>query len=270
MRFLPSPNFNDRAAGKSIQHLILHYTGMPTAQAAIERLCDPAAQVSAHYVVDTDGAVTQLVDENKRAWHAGVSFWAGETDLNSTSIGIEIVNPGHEFGYVSFPSAQIDAVIRLCREIVLRHAIPPHHVLAHSDIAPTRKMDPGELFPWKRLAERGIGIFPFSLQGEGGAQRRMRGTGGSSEFLECGDTSPPPHPPFGHLLPAGRRELGEYGYDITNLPAAITAFQRHFRSEKITDEWDDECSARLAWLLQNKSFLPLEGRGKHPIIHTSQ
>jgi len=226
MQFLPSPNFNDRAADKAIQHLILHYTGMRAAADALARLCDPAAEVSAHYIVNADGAVTQLVDEEKRAWHAGVSFWAGETDLNSTSIGIEIVNPGHEFGYMPFPDAQITAVTKLCRDILSRHAIQPHHVLAHSDIAPARKMDPGELFPWARLAEDGVGLWP-PQKGEGRGER-------------------------------GELDLAIYGYDISSLSAAIIAFQRHFRPEKINGEWDDECGARLSNLLNQK------------ITHTSQ
>jgi N-acetylmuramoyl-L-alanine amidase len=181
---------------------------------AVDMLLDPLREVSAHYVVDLDGRALQLVDEAQRAWHAGQSFWAGETDLNSTSIGIEIVNPGHTYGHQPFPPAQILSVIHLCREIIARHSILPSHVLAHSDIAPTRKQDPGELFPWQTLAENGVGIWPM---------------------------------PGDKISPAA--DLGKYGYDISNLPAAITAFQRHFRPSLINHHWDDECGQRLAGLL---------------------
>ena len=148
---MPSPNHDDRG-GAAIDMLVLHYTGMKTAEAALERLCDPAAKVSAHYTIDEDGTVYAHVPEARRAWHAGVSFWAGATDINSRSIGIELVNPGHEFGYRDFPDAQIAALITLCHGILLRHPIPSARVLGHSDVAPARKEDPGELFPWERLA----------------------------------------------------------------------------------------------------------------------
>lgn len=158
----PSPNFNARKDGKKIRHLILHYTGSPSAFEALRLLQggDPQHQVSAHYMVDVDGATTRLVPEEMRAWHAGKSMWEGEEDINSTSIGIEIHNTGHEYGYVPFPDIQIRAVIELCRGIIDRHKILPYHVLAHSDIAPERKEDPGELFPWETLAKQGIGLWP--------------------------------------------------------------------------------------------------------------
>jgi N-acetylmuramoyl-L-alanine amidase len=155
----PSPNFGDRPAATPIDILLFHYTGMPTAAAALARLRDPAVEASAHYLVDEDGAVHALVPEEKRAWHAGASYWAGETDINSRSIGIEIVNPGHEFGYRDFPDVQIAAVEELSRGILARHPIPPSRVLAHSDVAPERKEDPGERFPWARLARSGIGVW---------------------------------------------------------------------------------------------------------------
>ncbi|WP_019959715.1 N-acetylmuramoyl-L-alanine amidase [Woodsholea maritima] len=158
----PSPNFNARKL--PISMLVLHYTGMESGQAAIERLCDPAAQVSAHYVVEEDGTILNLVAEDQRAWHAGVSAWNGVRDVNSASIGIEIVNGGHDFGLPDFPAVQIEAVIALCQDILSRHAIHPLDVVGHSDIAPSRKTDPGEKFPWARLAAQGIGLFP-----EGGA-----------------------------------------------------------------------------------------------------
>ena len=155
-----SPNFNDRPAAKPISLLLLHYTGMQSKEVALERLCDPAAEVSAHYLIDEEGRVYGLVDEDKRAWHAGVSYWGGERDINAISIGIEIVNPGHEFGYRPFTEAQFQALAPLAREILLRHGIPRHRVVGHSDVAPARKQDPGELFFWDRLAWQGMGVWP--------------------------------------------------------------------------------------------------------------
>lgn len=156
--FHPSPNFNERALPVSM--LVLHYTGMETGRGAIDRLADPAAKVSSHYVVEEDGCIIAMVDEARRAWHAGLSYWRGITDVNSASIGIEIVNGGHEFGLPAFPDAQIDAVIRLSRQIIARHGIKPVNVTGHSDIAPGRKIDPGEKFPWERLAREGVGLWP--------------------------------------------------------------------------------------------------------------
>ncbi len=156
---MPSPNHNDRGDA-AIDMLVLHYTGMKTAKAALERLCDPAAKVSAHYTVDEDGTVYVHVPEARRAWHSGISSWAGAADINSRSIGIELVNPGHEFGYRDFPYGQIQALITLCHGILLRHPIPSARVLGHSDVAPARKEDPGERFPWKQLATAGIGLWP--------------------------------------------------------------------------------------------------------------
>lgn len=156
----PSPNQDDRPAGMPIDTLVLHYTGMQTGAAAIARLCDAEARVSSHYVVEEDGTVWRLVPEARRAAHAGVSWWRGHTALNGRSIGIEIVNPGHEWGYRPFPPVQMDAVQALCRGILARHPIPPRHVVAHSDVAPARKQDPGELFDWRGLAASGIGLWP--------------------------------------------------------------------------------------------------------------
>ncbi len=173
----PSPNHDARPAGGAVDILVLHYTGMKTADEALARLCDPAAKVSAHYTIGRDGRVFAHVPEDRRAWHAGVSFWAGETNVNARSIGIELVNPGHEFGYAPFPEAQIASLIDLAHGIVTRHPIPPRRVLGHSDVAPARKMDPGELFPWRHLAEFGIGLWPpknFSsplVRGRGTAKR---------------------------------------------------------------------------------------------------
>jgi N-acetylmuramoyl-L-alanine amidase len=153
----PSPNHDARTAPVDI--LLLHYTGMRSGEAACERLRDERGKVSSHYLVYEDGRIDQLVPEARRAWHAGISSWKGETDINSRSVGIEIVNPGHEFGYRDFPGTQVEAVIALCRDIVARHAIPPDRVLGHSDVAPGRKLDPGERFPWARLAAAGVGLW---------------------------------------------------------------------------------------------------------------
>ncbi|TAL07812.1 MAG: N-acetylmuramoyl-L-alanine amidase, partial [Nitrospirae bacterium] len=156
----PSPNHGPRRRGARVDMLVLHYTGMKTLGAALERLCDPKARVSAHYLIARDGTVYRLVAENRRAWHAGVSRWAGERDVNGRSIGIELENPGHEFGYRAFPQKQMRALIALARGIVRRRKIPQHRVLGHSDVAPQRKIDPGEKFPWRALAGAGIGYWP--------------------------------------------------------------------------------------------------------------
>lgn len=198
---IPSPNFNERAIGKAVNMLVLHYTGMPTAEDAIARMCDSSAEVSSHYMIDEDGKIYQLVDETKRAWHAGVSFWKGETDINSCSIGIEIVNPGHEFGYREFPEKQMQSVIALSKQIVEKYSILPENVVGHSDIAPTRKQDPGELFDWKRLAENGIGLWPSS-------DETITETYDEMTMLE------------------------NIGYDISDTEAAKKAFHLHY-GEKI-------------------------------------
>jgi len=219
-RIHPSPNHGQRAQGAPIDMVVLHYTGMPTAEEALQRLCDPRSEVSAHYLVHEDGAILQCVPEARRAWHAGRSFWKGETDINSRSIGIEIVNPGHEHGYKPFAEAQIQSVIALTRDVCARHGIHPWMVLAHSDIAPDRKQDPGEFFPWKRLADEGIGLF-VSPQPQGGGV-----------LMQQGDSGQP--------VEALQSMLALYGYelDITGdfdlrTRQVITAFQRHFRPEKV-------------------------------------
>jgi N-acetylmuramoyl-L-alanine amidase len=208
----PSPNHGARTA--SVDMLVLHYTGMKTAADALARLTSSASAVSAHYLVDEDGTVWRLVSEERRAWHAGVSLWRGRTDINGASVGIELVNPGHEFGYREFPEAQIAALETLCRGVLSRHAIPARHVLGHSDVAPARKQDPGELFPWRRLAAAGIGLFPVAP-------------------LE------PPAPMPGQLTPL----LLAIGYEPG--AASVVAFQRHFRPEKCDGVADDE-TLRLA------------------------
>ncbi len=218
----PSPNFNARKL--PISMVVLHYTGMETAEAAIARLADPAAEVSAHYVILEDGQVIRMVDEAQRAWHAGRAYWRGITDVNSASIGIEIVNPGHEFGYRPFADAQIDAVVQLVGEIVPRYGITRGNVVGHSDVAPARKEDPGELFPWYRLAKLRLAL--------------PRPTKNLMDPL-WGDA--------GFLL-----ALERFGYDITDGPAAVRAFQRRFRPELIDGMIDGECRAILLALLLPK------------------
>ncbi len=200
----PSPNHDSRNSA-AIDILVLHYTGMKTAEEALARLCDPAAKVSAHYTIDRDGTIYAHVPEGERAWHAGVSYWAGERNVNARSIGIEIVNPGHEFGYIPFADDQIAALIDLAQGILTRHAIPSKRVVGHSDVAPSRKIDPGELFPWQRLAKEGIGVWP-----------KPASAGGD--------------------LIAG---LAQYGYGVppdveVSQNDVIAAFQRHFRPSKST------------------------------------
>ena len=218
----PSPNFDARAL--PITMIVLHYTGMESGAAAVERLCDPAAKVSAHYVVEEDGSVLRLVPEEQRAWHAGKSHWRGITDVNSASIGIEIVNPGHEFGYRPFVDEQVDAVVRLVHEVKDRHAITRGNVVGHSDIAPARKRDPGELFPWNRLARLRLAL--------------PRPT---KNLMDPGWTE------GGFLL-----ALERFGYDVTEPMAAIMAFQRRFRPELVDGEVDAECRMILLALLLPK------------------
>jgi N-acetylmuramoyl-L-alanine amidase len=219
----PSPNFDARPLNTPIDILLLHYTGMPTGASAVARLCDPEAKVSAHYTVDEDGTIFAHVPEERRAWHAGVSWWAGERNINARSIGIEIVNPGHEFGYRSFPDLQIEAVIELSRDVVQRRRIPAARVLGHSDVAPARKTDPGELFPWGKLALAGVGLWP-----------QTRKSALDVPF-ETGLRA------FGYGLPPDM--------DVP-VPIVVEAFQRHFRPAKIDGRADTECEAILAALLR--------------------
>lgn len=220
LRFIerPSPNFDERVGVKRPEILLLHYTGMQSCEAAVARLTDAAARVSSHYTIDEDGTVYVHVPEYLRAWHAGVSSWRGHTDINSRSVGIEIVNPGHEFGYRAFPETQVEAVIALSQEIIARHDIPARNVIAHSDVAPGRKTDPGELFPWRRLAEAGVGVWvdavPLNV-----------------EALSRGMSGP-------EVL-AFQSQLARYGYGLESngeFDAAteyvVREFQRHFRPEK--------------------------------------
>jgi N-acetylmuramoyl-L-alanine amidase len=213
----PSPNFDARPVGGPIDMLVLHYTGMESAKAALDRLCDRATKVSAHYLIDEDGSITAMVDESDRAWHAGVSCWRGNRDVNARSIGIELVNPGHDNGYRAFPEAQMAALEKLAAEILARHPIPPRNVVAHSDVAPIRKIDPGELFDWRRLALRGIGVWPTPAAGQRDGLTQA---------------------------------LAAYGYDVTDAKAAVSAFQRRFRPACFDGVADDETTALAVGLLQ--------------------
>lgn len=230
----PSPNFDQRTVPPDI--IVLHYTGMQTGPEALDRLRDPEAKVSSHYLVEEDGRVFRLVDEARRAWHAGVSFWKGERDINGRSIGIEIVNPGHDWGYRPFPDVQITAVIDLLAAIRSRWSVEDARIIGHSDVAPDRKIDPGELFPWKRLAEAGHGLW----------------------------VEPPPAP--GLPLAEGEEGAGVFalqagltrlGYDCApsgkfdaDTKTVVSAFQRHWRPERFDGVADGETRARLIALLR--------------------
>ena len=230
----PSPNFDARTALPDM--IILHYTGMPTGQTALERLRDPAAKVSAHYLVEEDGRVFALVPEERRAWHAGVASWRAETDINGRSVGIEIVNPGHEFGYRDFPDAQVAAVIALLTDIRSRWTIADAFILGHSDVAPARKQDPGERFPWRRLAEAGHGLW----------------------------VAPDPAP--GLPLGLGDEGLGVFvlqnalvrlGYGLSvsgrfddHTATIVTAFQRHWSPHRVDGLADGNTRATLMGLLK--------------------
>lgn len=230
-----SPNVDDRKDG-AIDMLVLHYTDMLTAEAAIAHLCAPESKVSAHYVVDERGEVYALVDEDKRAWHAGESYWRGHSSVNGRSIGIELANPGHSNGYRPFPEAQMQALISLCHEILARHPIPARNVVGHSDVAFLRKSDPGELFDWARLARAAIGVFPFGA-------RPMLGSG-----LKRGDN--------GKKVTRLQTVLSNWGYGLKldgvygpKTESCVVAFQRHFRPANCDGVWDDECAGLLAALL---------------------
>jgi N-acetylmuramoyl-L-alanine amidase len=233
IRELPSPNHDARPAETPIDTIILHYTGMRSAREAIDRLRDPAARVSSHYVVDEDGSVLRLVAEDRRAWHAGTSFWRGHRHLNDRSIGIEIVNPGHDWGYREFPALQLAATCDLCLALFSRHRIPQRNVVAHSDVAPDRKQDPGEKFDWEQLAQNGVGLWPHGLADAGT-------TGATRDAAS--------------LAPV-RAALAEIGYETTphgpldpSLATTLRAFQRHWRPEAITGQADTGTLARLAAL----------------------
>jgi N-acetylmuramoyl-L-alanine amidase len=233
---IPSPNHGDRNNGRLADMIVLHYTGMPDVEGAIAQLCTPGTDVSAHYIVLEDGRIVQCVQESKRAWHAGVSFWAGEEDINSCSIGIEIINRGHDWGYPDFPLRQIAAVIALCRGIMLRRKIQSHRVLAHSDVAPARKRDPGEKFPWHSLANSGVGhwVQPAPI---------VRG-----ETLKLGSISDD--------VAGLQVALAKYGYNVPThgkfdgpTMEVVTAFQRHFRPARVDGIADHSTLSTLHALL---------------------
>jgi N-acetylmuramoyl-L-alanine amidase len=233
-----SPNFGPRPDGLRPDMIVLHYTGMETGAAAEARLCDPASEVSSHYLVHEDGRIVQMVRESDRAWHAGKSSWRGVTDINSRSIGIEIVNPGHEFGYAEFPKVQMLAVIELCNGICGRHDVRPEMILGHSDVAPGRKVDPGEKFPWRLLARHGIGHFVEPARWRGGAISRLGDSGAPVEELQS-------------ML-----ALYGYGVEITGLfdrqtEIVVAAFQRHFRPKQIDGVADRATVSTLRRLLSS-------------------
>jgi N-acetylmuramoyl-L-alanine amidase len=235
---VPSPNYDERHGGPP-DMILLHYTGMQTGEAALERLTAPDSKVSAHYLVFEDGRIVQCVPEERRAWHAGVASWGGERDINSRAIGIEVVNPGHEFGYRNFPLRQTAAVISLCKAILMRRGpLQPARVLAHSDVAPGRKQDPGERFPWQLLHESGIGhwVRPAPLTAEG-------------PTLRIGDE--------GEAVTQLQRQLAFYGYGIEanghydeRTREVVTAFQRHFRPARVDGIADASTSRTLHALIK--------------------
>jgi N-acetylmuramoyl-L-alanine amidase len=241
---IPSPNFGERSNGRQPDMIVLHYTGMPDVEGAIAKLCTAGTELSAHYIVLEDGRIVQSVPEAKRAWHAGVSVWAGEEDINSCSIGIEIVNRGHDWGYPDFPLRQIAAVIALCRGIMLRREVPSHRVLGHSDIAPARKKDPGEKFPWHSLANSGVGhwVQPAPIA--------------QSESLKLGSIS--------DEVRDLQMALAAYGYGVPvsgkfDGPTleVVAAFQRHFRPARVDGIADRSTLTTLHALLTS---LPAEAR----------
>jgi N-acetylmuramoyl-L-alanine amidase len=251
-RFVASPNYGARRGYSRPNCLILHYTGMPTGEAALKALTDPASEVSAHYLIWEDGSIDQLVAESGRAWHAGRGSWKGETDLNSASIGIEIVNPGHDGGSPPFPLAQIEATIALAGDICARWAVAPERVLAHSDVAPARKRDPGEVFPWATLWRSGLGHWtkPAAISG--------------SPLFAHEEEGPP--------VRALQTMLALYGYgvEITGVydrqtRQVVTAFQRHFRPARVDGEADASTAATLKALIDGlgaqASPIRLDSRG---------
>lgn len=232
----PSPNYDARG-DVPLDMLILHYTGMPTAEEALARLCNENSKVSAHYFIDEGGQVRQLVDDSKRAWHAGVASWRGYDNINARSLGIEIVNPGHEGGLPDFPEAQIMSVITLCQELVTAYGIEPRNVVGHSDVAPARKQDPGEKFPWERLAASQVGLWPHAVD-----------TSLKTPLLNQGD--------HGAAVQQLQQDLRTYGYRITidgeyeaQTRLVVSAFQRHFFPKRVDGNWFAACQSQLESLL---------------------
>ena len=238
---VPSPNHDERKGNRAPDMIVLHYTGMQTGEAALTRLCSADSKVSSHYVVFEDGRIVQCVPEELRAWHAGVSSWSGDSDINACSIGIEIVNPGHEFGYPTYPLRQIAAVISLCRSIITRRGpINSSRILAHSDVAPARKQDPGEKFPWELLSESGVGhwVRPAPLKLDGVS-------------LQPGES--------GEQVRRLQRVLRGYGYGIEEngsyddaMREVITAFQRHFRQARVDGIADASTLLTLRALVETR------------------
>jgi N-acetylmuramoyl-L-alanine amidase len=237
---MASPNHGERPDGRRPDMIVLHYTGMEDAEAALELLKARGSDVSAHYFVFEDGRIVQMVQESRRAWHAGKAFWAGETDINSCSIGIEIANPGHDHGYPDFPKRQIAAVTALCRSIQTRNTIAPVRVLAHSDVAPARKQDPGEKFPWRTLYDSGVGhwVKPAPIMNFG-------------QSLSPGNR--------GDAVAALQKSLADYGYGVdvngeydTITHEVVTALQRHFRPERVDGVADPSTRSTLQELLANR------------------
>lgn len=220
----PSPNIEPRKAGYTPSILVMHYTGLPTVERAVDVLSRPDCKVSCHYVIDEDGRIIQMVAEEARAWHAGVSYWGGETDINSASIGIEIQNPGHMLGYPEFPAVQMRAVSALARDVTRRHGIPPHRVLAHSDVAPGRKIDPGEKFDWPGLADQGVGLWVAPSPVD---EAETPCALSSADVVQA------------------REFLAAYGYKIdlkgsfnSDMQTVVRAFQLHFRPAKTDGKLD--------------------------------
>jgi N-acetylmuramoyl-L-alanine amidase len=247
-RVEPSPNFDERPGLGRPDMIILHYTGMQFSHEAVHRLCDVKARVSSHYVVLETGSIIQLVPESLRAWHAGVSSWAGDPDVNSRSIGIEVCNPGHDFGYPDFPSRQIAATITLCRSIQTRNIIRPENVLAHSDVAPSRKQDPGEKFPWKLLAQSGVGLWV--------------------DVGKVFDQQPVRPDDTGVKITELQKMLAEYGYGIdisgrydVTTREVVTAFQRHFRPSQVDGIADGATIQTLRKLLIARDSRPQKPQG---------
>jgi N-acetylmuramoyl-L-alanine amidase len=237
---MPSPSHGERAGGRPPDMIILHYTGMPDADAALDLLRALGSEVSSHYFVFDDGRIVQMVQESRRAWHAGRAVWAGETDINSCSIGIEIANPGHEHGYPDFTKRQIAAVTALCRSIQTRHSIAPVRVLGHSDVAPSRKQDPGEKFPWRTLFDSGVGhwVKPAPIADRG-------------RLSTLGDR--------GDSIASVQEQLRDYGYGVavsahfdSSTYDAVTAFQRHFRPERVDGVIDESTRITLRDLLAHR------------------
>ncbi len=234
----PSRNFSDRKKGAKINSIVLHYTGMVSLDAALQRMCDPSFQVSCHYCVGTDGTIYRLVDDKYKAWHAGASFWRGVDGLNDTSIGIEIENRGHQYGYEKFPEAQIDAVIKLCKGIMTNHEIDQRNIVGHSDIAPERKEDPGELFPWDRLSKEGIGLY-HTINYDNGFHYREPVIGDNEESKDIGEM---------------QRRLAVIGYKLQRTTIfdeqtkkVVAAFYRRFMPKRINLSENDRYPDNIKW-----------------------